>query len=158
MSSSPIDCRKTTGWRLGNNSNTILGEVYEKQGEVLDEWTKHERRPYLRGKVVDFLGRDFRFWGKSQLSGQTKHRLCTKCSDHVARRAGPAQPETEDFFSGTGHTYPHMNEIHVPGLGGKILDILLHYSNLQFLFCSKSFNWDDCPQVLLWYLPCLCMH
>ncbi len=62
MKSSPIDWRKTTEWRLGNDSNTILGEMYEKQGEFLDEWAKHERLPYLRGKVVDFLGRDFLFW------------------------------------------------------------------------------------------------
>jgi hypothetical protein len=42
-------------------SNNILGEMYEKQGEFLDEWAKHEQRPYLRGKVVDFLGQDFLF-------------------------------------------------------------------------------------------------
>ncbi len=50
MSSSPIDWRKTTGWRLGNDSNTVLGEIYEKQGEFFAEWAKHERRPHLRGK------------------------------------------------------------------------------------------------------------
>jgi hypothetical protein len=30
---SPIDWRKTTGWRWGKDSNTILDEMYEKLGE-----------------------------------------------------------------------------------------------------------------------------
>ncbi len=102
------------GWRLGNNSNTILGEIYEKRGECLDKWAKYEQRPYLRGKMVDFLGRDFPLGSKSQNSGQTKHRLFTKCSDHSARRAWLAPPWDwrRGLFSGTSHTYPHLDEVH----------------------------------------------
>jgi hypothetical protein len=99
--------------------------MYEKQGELLDEWAKHERRPYLRGKVVDFLVSVV----KSQLSGQTKHRLCTKCSDHYIGGLGRPRlwTDAEDsFFPGTGHTYPHLDEIHasrrlLPGAGTQAL-------------------------------------
>jgi hypothetical protein len=82
----------------------------------LDEWAKHKRRPHLHGKVVDFLGQYFLFWSKSQLSGQTKHKLCTKCSGHWVLRAGPGPPwdwRRGFFFSGACHTYPHLDEIHV---------------------------------------------
>jgi hypothetical protein len=63
----------------------------------------HERCPYLHGKMVDFLGRDSRFESTSQNSGVTKHRLCTKCSDHLPSwRGGLGRPrlgtDTEDFF------------------------------------------------------------
>ncbi len=58
-SSSPIDWKNH--WM---EVHTILDEIYEKQREFLDEWAKHERHPYLRGKMVEFLGLDFPFESK----------------------------------------------------------------------------------------------
>jgi hypothetical protein len=65
--------------------------------------------------MVDFLGRDFPFGSKSQLSGQ----LNTSCVKNVVTtergglgRARPGTDAEDCFFPGTGHTYPHLDEIH----------------------------------------------
>ncbi len=89
--------------------------MYEKRGEFLDEWAKHERRPYLRGKVVDFLGRTF----CSEVNHKIVVKLNTGCVQNVVTtwRVGLGRPrlgtDAEDsFFPGTGDTYPHLDEIH----------------------------------------------
>ncbi len=120
MSSSPIHWRKNNGmnlllWRLGNNSNAILGKIYEKQDEVLDEWAKHERRPHLRGNWSIS-------WDGTFLSEENHNlvvKLNTGCVQNVmtTKRCGLGRAhlgnDSEDFFFlEPGDTYPHLDEVH----------------------------------------------
>ncbi len=99
-SSSPIDWRKTTGWRLGNDSNTILDEIYEKQGEFSDEWAKHEQRPHLCGKWL--ISWDGTFL--SEVNHNLVVKLNTGCVQNVVttERCGLGRARlgiyAEDFF------------------------------------------------------------
>jgi hypothetical protein len=96
------------GWNVWE-TRRIFGWMGETRATSTPAW-----------QMVDFLGWDFVFWSKSQLSGQTKHKLWTKCSGHWARRAGPGPPwdwRRGFFFLGAGHTYPHLDEIHAYSQG-----------------------------------------
>jgi hypothetical protein len=105
---------------LQNDSNTILFKIYEKiQRNEENFWLNGRNTSNVHtcvAKMVNFWGWDFPFGGKSQNSGQAKYRLGTKCSDRLARRAGPAGPALgltqRIFFSGTSHTYPLLDEVH----------------------------------------------
>ncbi len=57
--------------------------------------------------MVDFfkLRRDFPFGSKSQTSGQAKHRLCTKCSDHLGCWLGRHSLGTDTDSQGWGPCY-----------------------------------------------------
>ncbi len=84
----------------------------------MDEWVNHEQRPYLLGKMVDFLGLDFPF----EANHKIVLKLNTGCVQNVVTtwRCGLGLPhlgtDAEDsFFLGTGDTYPgypHLDEIH----------------------------------------------
>ena len=92
--------------------------MYEKQGEFLDEWAKHARRPHLHGK--------WSISGTGLLLSEVNHNLVVKlntsCVQNVVAtergglgRARPGTEAEDSFFPGAGHTYPHLDEIHDKG-------------------------------------------
>ncbi len=100
---------------MGTTPTPFLGEMYEKQGEFLDEWAKHERRPHLRGKWSIFWYGTF----LSEVNHNLVVKLYTSCVQNVVTtergglgRARPGTDAEDSFFPGTGHTYPHLDEIH----------------------------------------------
>ncbi len=92
-----------------------------------------ETRPYLRGKMVDFLGRDFPF----EVNHKIVVKLNTGCVQNVVTtwRDGLGRPrlgtDAEDFFPGTGHrdTYPHLDEVHV--MNFPIFNVVLFLMNIK---------------------------
>jgi hypothetical protein len=66
-------------------------------------------------QMVDFSGRDFR----SEVNHNLVVKLNTSCVQNVVAtergglgRARPGTDAEDSFFSGAGHTYPHLDEIH----------------------------------------------
>ncbi len=89
--------------------------MYEKQGEFLEEWAKHERRPHMRGKWS--ISWDGTFL--SEVNHNIVVKLNTSCVQNVVTtergglgRAHPGTDAEDSFFPGTGHTHPHLDEIH----------------------------------------------
>ncbi len=101
--------------------NTILDELYENQGEFSDEWAKMETvTSYVHTCVakwsISWEGTFLSFLSK--VNHKIVAKLNTDCVQNVVTtwycwlgrpRLGT---DSEDFFPGTGHTYPHLDEVH----------------------------------------------
>jgi hypothetical protein len=96
-----------------------LDELYENQKEFLDELAKLEA---VTSDVHTCVAKWSISWEGTFLS-KVNHKIVVKlntgCVQNVvtAWRCRLGRPllgtDAEDFFQGTCHTYPHLNEVHV---------------------------------------------
>ena len=80
-------------------------------------------------QMVDFLGREI----CSEVNHNLVVKLNTSCVQNVVAtergglgRARPGTDAEDSFFPGAGHTYPHLDEIHV-SLINILIDQTLNY-------------------------------
>jgi hypothetical protein len=78
----------------------ILYEMYEKQGEFLDEWAKHKCTCLAKGSIS---------WDGTFLP-KVNHKIVVKLNTGCVQNV--VTTWRYRLISGTCHTYPHLDEVH----------------------------------------------